>query len=106
MKEESFQKLLNFARAGATIIVYKNMPSDVPGWSDLSNRKTAFQKMLSQLSFKDEGKMKKAVVGKGAFIVAEELSELLTAANVHNETMCDKGLSFIRRTGMGAVAGH
>ncbi|MES2882828.1 MAG: glycosyl hydrolase, partial [Bacteroidota bacterium] len=95
--EESFQKLVSLAKAGATILAYKTMPSDVPGWHDLNNRATAFQKMLSQLSFKNEGLVKKAVVGKGAFIVSDELLPLLSAAHVQNETMSDDGLAVIRR---------
>jgi hypothetical protein len=95
--EASFQKLIKLAEAGATILVYKAMPSDVPGLSKLANRKDAFQKMLARLSFEEGGNIKKAAIGKGLFIVSAELDELLAQADIKNENMSDNGLSFIRR---------
>ncbi|HUC83117.1 MAG TPA: glycosyl hydrolase [Flavisolibacter sp.] len=95
--EASFQKLLELAKAGATILAYKDMPSDVPGWHKLDERTKTFQQMISQLSFQDAGKVKKATVGKGAFMVSGDLEALLSAANVKHEVIAEKGLSFIRR---------
>ncbi|NTS42941.1 glycoside hydrolase family 2 protein [Flavisolibacter sp. BT320] len=97
MTEASFQKLLALAKAGVTILAYKDMPSDVPGWHGLEERRKIFQQLVAQLSFKEEGKVKKAVVGKGAFVVSDNLEALLTAAAVKHEVMVEKGLSFIRR---------
>lgn len=95
--EASFQKLLELATAGATVLAYKELPSDVPGWSNLERRRKTFQQMLSQLSFSQSGKVRKATVGKGIFVVGENLEDLLDAAGVRNETITGKGLSFIRR---------
>ena len=53
--------------------------------------------MLAQLSFNKQGSVEKAVVGKGSFVVGEQLYELLSTAGIKNETMNDNGLSFIRR---------
>lgn len=95
--EASFQKLLELAKSGATILAYKDMPSDVPGLHKLDERRKSFQQLTSQLSFQDAGKVKKATVGKGAFIVSGDLEALLSAANVKHEVIAEKGLSFIRR---------
>ncbi len=95
--EESFQKLLSLAKAGATILAYKAMPSGVPGWRELNKRTDVFQKMLSQLFFNNESGLKKAVVGKGAFIVGDDLVALLAAADLQKENMNANGLSFTRR---------
>lgn len=95
--EASFRKLLELARAGATILAYKDMPSDVPGWHKLDERRKTFQQLISQLSFEDAGNIKKAGVGKGSFIVGNDLEALLTAAGVKHEVIAKKGLSFIRR---------
>lgn len=95
--EASFQKLLALAKAGVTILAYKDMPSDVPGWHGLEERRKTFQQLVAQLSFREVGKVKKATVGKGAFVVSDDLEALLSAANVKHEVIAEKGLSFIRR---------
>jgi hypothetical protein len=94
---ESFAKLIELAKNGATVLVYKNLPSDVPGWNELDNRRKEFQNLIMQLSFKEDGKIKKAVVGKGAFIVSDDMSALMNAAKVRKENLAEKSLSFIRR---------
>ncbi|RYZ53402.1 MAG: hypothetical protein EOO14_15565 [Chitinophagaceae bacterium] len=95
--EPSFQKLLALAKAGATILAYKDMPSDVPGFHKLEERRNSFQQLTAQLSFRDAGNVKKATFGKGAFVVGDDLEALLTAAGVKHEVIAEKGLSFIRR---------
>jgi hypothetical protein len=94
---ESFQKLLELAKAGATILVYKAMPNDVPGWHNLESRRRTFQNLLAQLRFTGSRGVKRAVVGKGAFVVSDDLNALLNAAGVKQESLAEKGLSFIRR---------
>src|SRR3954451_8299408 len=49
MPLKSFQKLVELARNGATILCYKALPLDVPGYSELSKRKTALMKLKDQL---------------------------------------------------------
>jgi hypothetical protein len=94
---ESLSKLVDLAKAGATVLVYKNLPTDIPGWNDLDQRRKQFQSLLSQLSFNKEGKLKKANIGKGVFLVGDDMSALMDAARVRNEDVSGKGLSFIRR---------
>ncbi|HEV7330964.1 MAG TPA: glycosyl hydrolase [Flavisolibacter sp.] len=95
--ETSFQKLLNLAKAGATVLVYKAVPADVPGWGDLEKRRGTFQQLLSLLSFQESGDVKKSVVGKGAFIMSDDLDDLLDAAAVRQEKIAEEGLSYLRR---------
>jgi hypothetical protein len=97
ISNESFSKLVELARAGATILVYKNLPDDVPGWNDLETRRKAFRSLVAQLSFTEEGKVKRAHVGKGSFIVSDDIDALMKAATVRNEILSRQGLSFIRR---------
>ena len=96
--DASFQKLLELVTSGATILIYKDMPNDIPGWHNLESRRKAFQNQLAQLRFSDSGKVKKAAVGKGAFLISNDLDALLNAANVRQERLTEKGLSFTRRT--------
>jgi hypothetical protein len=49
---ESFSKIMGLAKNGATVLIYKNLPADVPGWNDLEKRRKAFQNLVAQLSFK------------------------------------------------------
>jgi hypothetical protein len=97
ISNESFSKLVELAKNGATILVYKNLPVDVPGWSDVEKRRKAFQNLIAQLSFKEDGKIKRATVGKGLFIISDDLDALMNAAQVRKETVSEKALSFIRR---------
>ncbi|HWI92666.1 MAG TPA: glycosyl hydrolase [Flavisolibacter sp.] len=94
---ESFNKLLAIAKNGATVLVYKNLPVNVPGLNDLDQRRKTFQNLISKLSFKEDGKIKKAQIGKGAFLVSDDLTALMDAAKVRRENVSEKGLSFIRR---------
>jgi hypothetical protein len=97
MPLSSFQKLFELAKNGAQILLYKNPPADVPGLAKLNERRTAFQELVKQLNFSEQGSVRKATVGKGSFIVADDMDALLKAGNVRMETLHEKGLQFIRR---------
>ena len=95
--ESTFQNLLNLAKKGATILVYKNLPKDVPGLGQLERRRKKFKLLIKQLEFRSAGKVQKAVVGKGAFIVSDDIGALMEAANARKENYAEKGLSVLRR---------
>ena len=94
----TMNRLVLLAKNGATIVVYKNLPSDVQGFSNLDERRKAYQAIVASLKFvQSEGGAKIATVGKGKFIVASDPEVMLQAAGVGRETMSDLGLQFIRR---------
>ncbi|MEI6945848.1 glycosyl hydrolase [Paraflavisolibacter sp. H34] len=95
--EASFQKLLHLAKAGARILVYKSLPQDVPGYHRLAERRAAFQEQVKSLKFTDSAGLKKAVVGKGAFIVGDHLESLLNEAGLTAEALASSGLHHVRR---------
>ncbi|MES1219583.1 MAG: glycosyl hydrolase, partial [Bacteroidota bacterium] len=95
--EKSFQKLIDLAKQGAHILVYKNLPQDVPGFGQLDNRRKTFQQLVSQLSFKDQGPVKKATIGKGAFFISDDMDDLLQTASIRKESLAEKNLLLIRR---------
>jgi hypothetical protein len=97
ISEKSFQKLVELAKSGAKILVYKNLPADVPGYNNLTARRATFQQLINQLSFTETGKVKKATIGKGYFLVGDDMNALLNEAGVGKETMSAKGLQFVRR---------
>jgi hypothetical protein len=95
----TFNKLMGMAKAGATIVVYKNLPSEVPGYANLNDRKTQFKELLGDLNFvTKENDVKIAKAGKGQFLIANEISFLLNNAGINRESMTDDGLQFVRRT--------
>jgi hypothetical protein len=70
------------AEQGANIIFYKNIPVDVPGMTDLQKRKTELLQTIAGLLFSPVGNtsVKKAMIGKGSFLVGDDLEELLNEA--------------------------
>jgi hypothetical protein len=97
---ETFRKLVRSAEQGANIIFYKNIPVDVPGMTDLQKRKTELLQTIAGLLFSPVGNttVKRATIGKGSFLVGDDLEELLNEAKAGRETMVDKGLQYVRRT--------
>lgn len=94
----TFQKLINMAKGGATIAVYKNMPAGVPGLGQLEARKNAFADLIGSLHFTTGARgVQTAQVGKGRFVLADDIAALLETAGVSREKMTDNGLQFIRR---------
>src|SRR5262249_32208956 len=49
---EAFRNILRLAKAGATILVYKQLPSDVPGWFRWKERLDTLRQLVSQIHFK------------------------------------------------------
>jgi len=99
MKLETLQHLIELAKNGATVIAYKNLPGDVPGYGQLEKNTAAFKKLIAQLSFgsTDIGNVQMATVGKGRFLLGDNLDDLLHAAIIRRETMVEKGIEFARR---------
>jgi hypothetical protein len=99
MKPETLQKIIMLAKNGATIIAYKNLPSDVPGYAQLDKNLQTLKSMIAQLniSLADFGKVQVAAVGKGRILAGNNLDELLKAASIRREVMTEKGLQFNRR---------
>ena len=97
INEKAFQQLVKLAQQGATILVYKNLPQDVPGYGQLDARRKTFRQLISQLKFSKSDNLQKAIVGKGAFLVSDDLDVLLLAANARKESYTEKGLSVLRR---------
>lgn len=97
MPLETMEKLLQLAKDGATILIYKNMPVDVPGLSNLHERQSAHKAILEGLHFTEVTGIKKAVIGQGQFLMGDDLPALLAAAAIRREPMVDDGLQYVRR---------
>lgn len=103
MPVETLQNLKELAKNGATIIVLKDLPRDVPGFGDLENRREQFRKTKDELKLVDTDLpgVRQADIGKGRFLIGDNIDEMLAMANVSREPVADAGISFIRRTHKG-----
>jgi hypothetical protein len=95
----TFAKLIELARRGATVIVRKSLPADVPGLGNLEARRSALQQLTAQLKFgpADMSGNHSAQLGAGRFLMGGELPQLLAAAAIRRETLGEQGLQFVRR---------
>jgi len=96
---KTIQKLVGLAQQGATIIVHNSIPSDVPGWGNLEERRSTFQQTLAQINFTkvENLDVQIARIGSGKFLLGSDLTQLLTYAQVARESMVEYGLQFVRR---------
>ena len=94
---ETIQQLLKLAAGGATILIEKNLPIGVPGWANLDKNQSSFNQLLATLHFTTTAGIKTATVGKGRFLMGDDLQDLLSAAKIKREPMLDNGLQYVRR---------
>ena len=96
---KTFEKIVDLARKGATIIVHNRLPADVSGWGNLTERRNDFQKLIAQIGFTKvaDSDVQTAKVGSGRFLLGKDLKQLLASAGIKRETMVDQGLQFVRR---------
>jgi hypothetical protein len=94
----TFTRLADLARAGATIVVVNQLPSDVSGWANLERNQSGFQQLIKQLQFKEVSQgVQAAPLGKGRFVLGGDVRQLLSYAGIEREPLVDQGLQFVRR---------
>jgi glycosyl hydrolase family 106( putative alpha-L-rhamnosidase) len=96
---KTFEKLVELARKGATILVQNGLPSDVSGWGKLAERRDSFKGLIAALRFAKENSsdVQSAKIGAGRLLLGKDLGQLLTSAGIKRETLADRGLQFVRR---------
>lgn len=96
---QTMEKLKQLATDGATIVFYKNLPKDIPGFGGLVNKQNALNTINSQLIFDQTliPTIKEAKIGKGSFLIGHELADILNFAKARKENMLSMGLQFNRR---------
>lgn len=97
ISDRSFSKLMDLVAAGASLLVYEHLPEDVPGLSDLEQRRGEFRRLSAGLSFRKEGTDLKADFGKGFILISSDLATLMKAANVRQEKPEDSLVYLIRK---------
>ena len=99
MPVKTLKKLITLADKGATIIVHEDLPGDVPGFGNLIERRALFSNALATLKpFTTEfPEIKQTDVGKGQFLIGDNLEQMLSMCGVTREPIVDGGIQFIRR---------
>jgi hypothetical protein len=96
---ETFSRLFALASAGATVVVRKGLPADVPGFANLEASRAAFRRLVAQIDFTDTDTagVRSARVGAGRFLLGDDLTRLLAHAGTRRESLVERGLRFTRR---------
>ena len=97
MPAETFERLINLANEGATLLFVKDLPKAAPGMRGKGEGTQKIAHLKNELPFKQEGNRRMAAYGKGLIVVAEEISELITHSGVQPESSYIDGLQSIRR---------
>jgi alpha-L-rhamnosidase len=99
MPPATMAKLIELAKAGATIIVKDALPSDVPGLADRDIRAAELRLSLKEIPITQNPTQANqgAPVGNGYVWVGKDLNLILDAAGAQREPMVDLGLHYIRR---------
>jgi hypothetical protein len=99
MPAATLEKLIDLAKAGATIAFEQRLPGDVPGLADLAQQQAKFKELISQIKFEaGGGPVKTAKLGGGAILLGSDVNALLAQAGAWREPMMAKGIWFVRRT--------
>ncbi len=95
----TLKQLKQLANNGAVIIIHDSLPSEVPGFNNLNLRRSELEKSLSSIDFEslNEKDLKKAQIGKGYFLLSNDINSALKYAGIKNEKLVSKGLNYIRR---------
>jgi hypothetical protein len=85
MKISTLIHLAKLADEGATILFWKEMPGDVPGWNEHKSRKAELISVLEDMA------------GDDRVLLNDNLEKLLDQAKIGPESMVGEGLQFTRR---------
>jgi hypothetical protein len=98
LPEETFTSFIRLARAGAQIFFETDVPSDVPGFSNLEKRLEERSATLRSISRNHEWHdLQPLPVGRGAFYFSTNLDSLIGLSGAHREPCVLSGLQFVRR---------
>lgn len=96
----TLRMLVELATNGVTVLVHNRLPEDAPGLRDAAEA-TAYANVLAKLqqNASTENGVRVLQVGKGRFLIGDDLAVLLTRVALRGEPMAaSAGLKFVRRT--------
>lgn len=97
MPVATLKRLLALADAGGTLI-FQKLPTDVPGWHRLAERRQQLDRLKASLMWEQQGNhLQRASVGRGEIWQAPQVQRALDRIEVRRERLVETGLRFIRR---------
>ena len=69
LPEKTMARLLELAAGGATVMFEDALPADVPGLGNLEQRRSELKRLCEPLRWEENGRVRKASVGKGQVLV-------------------------------------
>jgi hypothetical protein len=97
MPLETLQRLISLAESGVPVI-FQSLPSDVPGYFEVEERRQAMNKLLG--NFVEDSEISEVQLfrsDQAQLVVAAELEKGVQYAGVERESLTDLGLKYIRR---------
>ena len=95
---ETFEALVELARAGATVGFVGGLPGDVAGLHQLAARRARYRALVDALAFAPAGgALHQARIGSGCILRGDDREAILARAGVAREELVDLGLRFARR---------
>lgn len=95
----TFQKIVDLAKNGATILVAEGLPDSISGFKGYRENEVIYTKMKTLLNENKSytNKITQWKSGTGLILSADSLSNLLKRASIRKENMVNRSLSFIRK---------
>jgi len=96
----TLKKIVNLAEEGSTVLMIGELPSDVPGMYQLSERQKQFKEIITDIrtgSREDEKGINVKKKGKGRIIFGNDIGSLLQYSGIERETLVDDSLQYTRR---------
>lgn len=96
---ESLEKLLQLAQDGATVIFTDQLPKDVPGLHEYTQRREKLKEQLSGLHFSSEVQDAESITyGKGKLVLGKDHVKVLALASARPEALSTElGAGLLRR---------
>lgn len=96
---KTWNRLICLAEDGGAIIIHDSLPADVPGFANLEKRRSELSKSTSELKFEfiNGNSLKKAEVGKGHFLLVDDVDLALHLTDTREERLVNEGVNYIRR---------
>lgn len=98
MPPATLDRLIALARQGATILFVGDVPSDVPGYARLDQRRRELQTLRAGLAWTERDGYRVAELGRGRLASAPALTALRPLAQTAPEAAATAGLGFVRRS--------
>ncbi|UZR98829.1 glycosyl hydrolase [Chondrinema litorale] len=93
----TLRQAIELAKAGATVI-FQKLPTDVPGYYQLDERRKTFQQLINTLSFQEkQNGVAEYQIGEGVILLSDDVEKALTYKDVYRESLTDIGLKYIRK---------